>query len=142
MNGVKMNGNDASNFRVHTWDAAGFSASLLCALHCALTPLFVSVLPLIGLEFLAHPVFETAMIALSLIIGAAALRNGYLNHHHKASALLVFALGAILLLVARNVLSDPFAEWTTLLGLAVIASSHFINWRLCQRAHCCASSEL
>jgi hypothetical protein len=59
------------------WDAIGFSASTLCAIHCAATPLLLTALTLAGLGFLAHPAIEAAMIGLSLFIGATSLLHGY-----------------------------------------------------------------
>ena len=36
------------------WDALGIGASLACAIHCALLPLFFSTLPLFGINIIHH----------------------------------------------------------------------------------------
>ena len=36
-------------------DHAGMTASILCAIHCAIVPLLITLLPLAGLGFLANP---------------------------------------------------------------------------------------
>jgi hypothetical protein len=63
------------NVTTHKLDAVGFTASTLCAIHCAVTPLLLTALPLAGLKFLAHPAIETAMIMLSLLIAVSHLVN-------------------------------------------------------------------
>ena len=51
------------------WDALGISASLACAIHCALLPLFMTSLPLFGVNIIHNPLFEALMILLALAIG-------------------------------------------------------------------------
>ncbi|HEY2583370.1 MAG TPA: MerC domain-containing protein, partial [Mucilaginibacter sp.] len=47
-------------------DNVGMTASVLCAIHCALVPLLITSLPLLGLGFLANPWLEWSMIILAL----------------------------------------------------------------------------
>ena len=50
-------------------DKAGATASLACAVHCALMPLVVTLLPLVGLGFLADERTEWALLGLSAPAG-------------------------------------------------------------------------
>ncbi len=118
-------------------DAIGFSASTLCAIHCALTPPLLTALPLLGLNFLAHPAIESAMIVLSLIIGLAALLQGYFKHHQKLSALAVLIAGFTVILSGHLLMPEPYEEWATPLGALLVAASHFFNWRLCRHCQVC-----
>ena len=56
------------NFRIN-WDALGISASLACAIHCALLPLLLSSLPVFGVNILHNLKFEIIMILMALVIG-------------------------------------------------------------------------
>ncbi|HEY8783887.1 MAG TPA: MerC domain-containing protein [Mucilaginibacter sp.] len=50
-------------------DRIGMTAFTLCAIHCAIVPLLITSLPLLGLGFLANPWFEWGMIIFALFIG-------------------------------------------------------------------------
>ena len=56
-------------FKVN-WDALGIATSLACAIHCALLPLFLTSLPVLGIELLSSTSFEVLMIVLAFCIGA------------------------------------------------------------------------
>ena len=56
-------------FRIN-WDALGISASIACAIHCALLPLFLTSLPLFGINIIHNLGFEIGMIVLAFGIGS------------------------------------------------------------------------
>jgi hypothetical protein len=80
-------------FKNWNWDAIGISASLACAIHCALLPLFFSSLPLLGINILHNFKFEFGMILVSFAIGAYSLYHGYKKHHHSYKPILLFSIG-------------------------------------------------
>jgi hypothetical protein len=80
-------------FKNWNWDAIGISASLACAIHCALLPLFFSSLPLLGINLLHNFKFEFGMILVSFAIGAYSLYHGYKKHHHSYKPFLIFSIG-------------------------------------------------
>ena len=93
-------------FKKWNWDAIGIGASLACAIHCALLPLFFSSLPLLGINILHNTSFELGMIILSFAIGAYSLYHGYKKHHHSYKPIILFTLGIALMLsrmVFRNI---------------------------------------
>lgn len=93
-------------FKKWNWDAIGIGASLACAIHCALLPLFFSSLPLLGINILHNTSFELCMIILSFAIGAYSLYHGYKKHHHSYKPIILFTLGIALMLsrlVFRNI---------------------------------------
>jgi len=115
-------------------DMVGFSASTLCALHCAALPFALTTLPLVGLEFLAHPAVEMSMIAVGLVVGVSALLCGF-KHHHNPTALYVLAIGFLAIFLAHSGLMDEGAESVvTPVGASVVAIAHLINWRLSKAA--------
>lgn len=56
-------------FRLN-WDALGIATSIACAVHCAILPLLLSSLPILGMNVIEHEGFEYFMIALAFVIGA------------------------------------------------------------------------
>ena len=55
------------------WNALGVSATVACAIHCALLPLFLSTLPLFGINILDNIYFEAGMMLIALLIGGLTL---------------------------------------------------------------------
>ena len=122
------------NMRIN-WEALGIAASVACAIHCAVLPLFFSSLPVFGLEIMHNKVFEYSMIGLAAVIGCYSLYHGFKKHHHKKLPLLIFITGLIFL-----VLKEVFIpiELLLLLPAAIlIISAHILNFRFCRRANHC-----
>lgn len=127
-------------------DLIGFSASTLCAIHCALMPFVFLILPLIGLGFATNSLFEYSFILISLIIGTFTFKHGYLNHHKKLYPLCIFLSGLTLVVISHFLIVDHshHAENEALkgnypdnylwilapAGAFMIATSHFINRKL------------
>jgi len=109
-------------------DFIGFSVSLLCAIHCAILPFLLSLIPLAGLQFLNNPWIEYIIILLSFCIASVALLNGYLKHHRKLLPLILLTIGFIL--ISTGYFSEiAWAEiiFTASGGIA-IAIGHFRNY--------------
>src|SRR5438477_9842208 len=81
------------------WDALGITASIACAIHCALLPLFLTSLPLFGINIINNIYFEAGMILLAFGIGAYSLYHGYRKHHHSKLPLGLFSAGIIFLIL-------------------------------------------
>lgn len=114
-------------------DRIGFSASMLCAVHCAAMPLVITALPLAGLEALTHPAVEGAMILLGVIVGTASLSHGYRHHHHRLSAIAVLLAGFALIAAGHLLVPETLEAVVTPVGAATVALSHLLNWRLCRK---------
>ena len=91
-------------FRIN-WDALGISASIACAIHCALLPLFLSSLPLFGINIIHNLTFEIGMILLAFAIGSYSMYHGYKKHHHSIQPWLLFVAGIVLLAIKQIFLS-------------------------------------
>lgn len=113
-------------------DRVGATASFLCAIHCALLPFVIAILPLIGLSFLADHAFERAFVLCASALAMVALVSGYRRHHRSLP--LRLALPGLTLLV----LGVTFAENYSIVlhsvlvtcGGLLLASAHFVNLRL------------
>ncbi len=120
------------------WDALGITASIACAIHCAVLPLFLASLPLFGINIIENMAFEIGMIILAFVIGIYALWHGYKWHHHKKLPVVLFTAG-MLCLVLKQILLD----WHNVLlipAVILIITAHFLNYRFC-RVHNHAHNE-
>jgi hypothetical protein len=110
-------------------DSLGMTASTLCAIHCALVPIFITSLPLIGLGFLANPWFEWGMIILAFIIGTSSIGSSYFRMHKRVLPLLLLTIGFIII-VAGHVFISGWPEGIIVpLGGFTIAIAHFFNYK-------------
>ena len=122
-------------FAVHmklkiNWDALGVSASLACAIHCALLPLFMTSLPLFGTNIIHNPWFEAGMILLALAIGSYSLFHGYKKHHHSTLPLLLFVLGFSFLVLKQFFIH--YETWLLIPAVLFIVTAHINNYRFCR----------
>ncbi len=110
-------------------DFVGFSASMLCAIHCALLPFLLSMAPLAGLQFLDNPWIEYSIILLSFLIASNALVQGYRRHHQKAVALVIAIIGFILIGLGHALGIEILEVLLTPVGGVSIAIAHLVNWK-------------
>ncbi|MDE3247423.1 MAG: MerC domain-containing protein [Bacteroidota bacterium] len=116
------------------WDALGITTSIACAIHCAILPLLLSSLPILGVDIVKNAWFEYGMIALAFLVGVQALSHGFRHHHHQYTPILVFTVG-ILFLLAKQVWHSLHI-WLLIPAVIAIVSAHVINFRLCRiRSH-------
>ena len=117
------------------YDALGIAASIACAIHCAVLPLVMSSLPILGINIINNFWFEIFMIVLAMGIGLHSLTHGFKKHHHRILPIIVFVIGISLLLV-KQVLHQ-YQIWFLVPAVVLIVSAHFINYRQCRIAdHC------
>lgn len=115
------------------WDAMGVIVSIACAIHCALLPIFLTSLPLLGVNIIHNQLFEVVMIAIAFAIGAQALYHGFKKHHRNILPIALFISGMICLL-AKQVWHT--SELLFLVpAVLLIVSAHLINYRHCRVAH-------
>lgn len=110
-------------------DNVGMAASTLCAIHCALVPIFITVLPLIGLGFLANPWFEWGMIILAFIIGISSISSSYFRVHRRWLPLLLLSIGFIIIIASHVFVRGYLEAIIVPLGGFTIAIAHFINYK-------------
>ena len=111
-------------------DRLGMTASTLCAIHCALVPIFLTTLPLLGLEFLANPWVEMSMIVASVILGTLSLSLSYRKQHHKLLPFIVLFAGFALITVGHFTAFSSLESVLIPLGGLTVAAAHLVNWRL------------
>jgi hypothetical protein len=110
-------------------DNVGMTASILCAIHCAVVPFLITTLPLLGLGFLANPWVEWSMIIFALFIGSYAIGSSYFRIHRKVLPLCLLAAG-FLVIIAGHLWVTSWREAIIVpIGGLLIATGHFFNFR-------------
>jgi len=121
------------------WDALGVVTSVACAIHCALLPLFLTSLPLFGINSIHNIYFEASMIALAFAIGVYALSHGFRKHHHRLLPLFVFAVGFVFLVIKQFFVH--YETWLLIPAVGFIITAHFLNYQYCRKANHCHSTD-
>jgi hypothetical protein len=111
------------------WDALGITASLACAIHCALLPLFLTSLPLFGINIIDNHSFEIGMLLIAFGIGSYSLYHGWKRHHHSFWPITIFTIGFVFLAV--RVLTHA-SLWFLVPAVLGIVTGHLINYRSCR----------
>ncbi|RAJ23089.1 MerC domain-containing protein [Pedobacter cryoconitis] len=111
-------------------DRLGMTASTLCAVHCALVPIFLTTLPLLGLEFLSNEWVEISMIVVSVLLGTLSLSMSYRKQHHKLLPFMVLFSGFALITIGHFSSMASLEPILIPLGGFTVAAAHLVNWRL------------
>ena len=114
-------------------DRLGAAGSLLCALHCALLPLAIAVLPALGIALWSSEVFELGFVIFATLLGVVTLVLGYRRHRvGRALALLLPGLAVLWLgLLAAPLHTQTIAHAVTMtLGGTLVGVAHLTNLRL------------
>ena len=145
----------------HGWlDKFAISMSVICAVHCLVTPLIVTLLPIISTTFWVHENFHLWMVFLVVPTTSAAMFMGCRKHKDKAVAFLGATGLSFIVFVAIYQYSFHVANpdavcgvcpSCTQLGLGsffnitnvlnsvgglFLASAHFRNFKLCRQEKC------
>ena len=102
-------------------------ASLLCVIHCVLTPFLILVAPVVG-GYLENAFLEVGFLVVSIATGTFITYNGFCMHK-KYQALMLFLAGAILW-SAHSILEHFHtvgAEYYLVLGTLFVLSSYYLN---------------
>jgi len=114
-------------------DSLGSVGAVLCAVHCALLPFALVLLPVVGLGILASSVFETGFVLFATALAVASLWNGYLRHRaYRAMAILVPGLVALWVGVFVPQIHDSAIVHALMMsvGGALVGAAHLVNLRL------------
>ena len=109
-------------------DLLGIGASIACAVHCAILPLFLSGLSIFGVNIIHNFWFESGMILLAFVVGMFSLRHGFMRHHRSPVPFFLFAGGMFFLFAKQfwhiyELILLPFA-------IILIIFAHISNFRL------------
>lgn len=156
-----INTKSESHCHSHGWlDSLAIGMSMICAVHCLLTPILIACLPIIATTFWVHENFHLWMILFVLPTTSAAIFMGCRKHKDKAVFLLsMIGLCLLVSIVIYEVTfhsdiilkehvhcvrcmdkegGSIFAASTLLnvLGGVFLASGHIRNYLLCRKSNC------
>lgn len=126
----------AARWSLSRWvDSLGTVGAVLCAVHCALLPVALVLLPMLSFGILASAAFEIGFVLFATALAIASLWHGY-GHHRAYHAFLVLIPGLVSLwagilvpalhhsLVAHAVAMS--------VGGVLVGAAHLVNMRLSQ----------
>ena len=112
----------------------------VCVVHCLLTPVLITLLPIISLSAFAEDLlFHQLMLWFVLPTSCIALFIGCRKHRNPA-ILASGIIGMLMLVVIAFYGHDLFSSWgekvaTSTAGM-ILACSHILNYRACQKLIC------
>lgn len=108
-------------------DFFGFLNSFLCAIHCAIFPLLISLGLLESLFWIEHFWLEMTFLFLSIFFASLSLIKSF-KVHRRLEALFMVLLGLSCLFVGLNLEHGIFQTTMMTLGGVIIASAHIVNY--------------
>ncbi|MDQ3287960.1 MAG: MerC domain-containing protein [Pseudomonadota bacterium] len=117
-------------------DRFGAYGSLLCAIHCAVLPIVLALLPSLGLASVLGDAFERVFVVFATLLGLFSVIWGY-RRHRAVRALSLLVPGLVLLWA--GVSYRPLHEsllWHAIAmtsGGTLVAFAHLANLRLNHR---------
>ncbi len=123
-------------------DRAAIGLSLVCVIHCLLTPVAIAMIPALGATFLEDETFHYAVLFLVLPTSLFALTLGC--RKHRRFDILVIGLSGLLVLFLVPILGEEVTgelgeKILTVAGATIIAYAHVRNFRLCRQRDCHAA---
>ncbi|MGO1541595.1 MAG: MerC domain-containing protein [Luteimonas sp.] len=113
-------------------DRIGFAASFLCAIHCALLPVVLGLLPALGLKFGGWVDIDQGFVVFATLLGLTTLTVGYRRHRaFRAWALLVPGLALVWAGSFTHLHDHTLAHAGIMtIGGLLLAAAHLLNLRL------------
>lgn len=119
------------------WDRAGMGASLLCVLHCVLTPFVVGALPVLAAtERQTHSLLAIAIV----LMGMLAFIPGYYKHRRKsipAKGVIGAALITAAVLLPETAGAETIETLLVLAGGVMLVAAHWRNAYWCRYCKLC-----
>ena len=128
------------NFRIN-WEALGITASVACAIHCAVLPLFITSLPLFGVNIIHNLFVEVLLLGSAFVIGFTTLWHGYKKHHHHWATLILFSLGMILFTLHQFIKFPSSTFLFVTPATVAVITAHILNHRYCRVANHCHTTD-
>lgn len=114
-------------------DRFGATGSIVCALHCALTPLLLAAIPSLGLSVWLGDSFERGFVTFVTVLGLFSMIWGYRRHRvFRALGMLLLGLAALwagVLYAPLHQALVPHAIVMTI-GGTLVGLAHLVNLRL------------
>jgi MerC mercury resistance protein len=107
--------------------------SITCAIHCALMPMLISILPLIGMQFLASHLLEGLLLSFGIGFGAYGVLRGYFTQHRDIRPVLALAVGTCLIAIGFFFAPEAVEPFLVSTGAIGIAIAQVLNMRAARK---------
>ena len=111
--------------------------ALLCAIHCALTPILLTVTPVFASRFAENHWLEWILIGASVALGAFPLLKGFAKQHGNMVPGTLFAMGFSFILGAHFFHIGHISHGVTFLGAVLLIGAQWHNARLAHQCKVC-----
>ncbi len=122
------------NFDLRSFiDRFGATGSMICAVHCALTPLLLAAIPSLGLSVWLNEGFERGFVLFVTVVGLFSLIWGYRRHRaFRALGMLLLGLAILWAGACYPPLHHPVVTHAIVmtLGGTLVGLAHVLNLRL------------
>jgi MerC mercury resistance protein len=124
MHGHSQSDSITQSSRVGAW------LSIVCAVHCALMPLVITVLPIIGLEFLASHALEVIILAGGLGFGAYGVARAYFKYHRDLLPVGLLLAGSSLVVSGLFLVPEHLEHFFIPAGAILVGIAQVVNIRM------------
>jgi hypothetical protein len=117
-------------------DRLGATGSLVCAVHCALLPLLIALLPSLGIAVWLGEGFERGFVLFATLLGLFTLLWGYRRHHVvRALGIMIPGLAALWFAVLYPPVHEMVVAHAVIMtfGGTMVGMAHMANLRLNHR---------
>lgn len=120
---------------LRTADRLGFAASMLCAVHCAVLPFALALVPAFGLRIAGRADIDQAFVVFATLLGLTTIGLGYRRHRRVRAG--AWLLPGLALIWAGSFTPLHDHGWAHVLvmtaGGIALATAHGLNLRLSHR---------
>ncbi len=123
---------------ISSFDMLGIAASTICLIHCMAMPFVITLLPLIGWQFLAGKLAHEILAAFVFCFAMFAIVPGYLKHHEKSVLMgMLFGLGLVVIatFLCGWFLPDKLELPLITAGNLILVVTHWHNHHLSSCKH-------
>jgi uncharacterized membrane protein YfcA len=96
--------------------------------------MLISVLPLLGLQFLASHLLEGILLSVGIGFGAYGVLRAYFKQHRDIRPVVVLCVGAILIVLGMFLVSHEAEPYLVSVGALCVGAAQILNMRSCK--HC------
>ena len=123
-----------------TLDKFGILLSGVCMVHCLVTPVLMTLVPILSLNaWVEDFLFHQLMLWLVIPTSCVALLLGCRKHKNVSIVVTGIVGITVLLFVAffgHDLLGESMEKWVMTIGGFIVATSHYLNFRACQSITC------
>ena len=116
-------------------EKVGFWLTILCGIHCILTPIAITFLPVIGSKFTQFHQYENSILAISLVLASFLLFKDFRLHKNELPLLL---LGASIGIKSIQILFFKH-NFETIFSISIalfIVVAYWYNWKHKAKCQC------